>query len=119
MLDQIQYLLYGLVIVPVLAYAQTKVRSVLDARDAWRDAQANIYLQPGRLFHSVLEAGNPHSLCGRGRIASRSRKGVTITLLPSGAIMRFGLREWASMHPIWVSAAEQAQADADEKEGAP
>lgn len=96
-----EFLLYALLVAPVMAYAQGKVTERLAKRDAWRDAQANPYLKQGQRFNQVREAGNPTKLCGAGVVRSVAYGMVAIVQDDDGGVMVFTLQEWKALHPEW------------------
>ena len=96
-----EFLLYAIVVAPVLAYAQGKVAETLEKRDAWKDAQGNKYLKPGKRFNQIREAGNASKLCGAGSIVSVAYGRVEIVQDDDGGRMVFSLREWKALHPEW------------------
>ena len=101
----VEYLVYAVIVVPVLAYAQAKTREYLEKRDAWKDAQANPYVKPGRRFNQLKEAGNPTKVCGAGMIHSVERGRIEIVQDDDGGRMVFTLREFKALHPEWSAAA--------------
>ena len=97
-----EFLAYGLIVAPVMAYASAKVTERLEKRDAWKDAQSNPYLKTGQRFNQLREAGNPTKLCGAGVVKSVAYGQVQIRQDDDGGVMTFTLREWKALHPEWT-----------------
>lgn len=97
-----EFLVYGLIVAPVMAYASGKVTERFAKRDAWKDAQANPYLKKGAKLNQLREAGNPTKVCGKAIVKEVAYGRVTIVQDDDGGIMNFTLQEWKTMHPEWA-----------------
>ena len=108
-----QYLLYGLILVPIISYFQAKVSMYLKKKDAYNDLLSNPYCKIGATILFLKEKGNPEFICKNATIIDL-RYGLVKLLIPnsrdvpngypsssSESIMRFTCQEWKELHPVY------------------